>query len=165
MDIIKRPSSFQLIRFSDCDMFGHLNNARYLDYFNNARQDHLKAAYDMDLQDFYQQGTGWLVTNHDISYLKPAAFNETVYIESALLEVHDTYLLVEFLMMDEKQSHIKSLLWSRFVPVSLRTGKRENHPEAFMELARPMQCDDVDVPGGTKERLAVLLARVKARQS
>ena len=27
------PASVAEIRFSDCDPFGHLNNARFLDYF------------------------------------------------------------------------------------------------------------------------------------
>lgn len=165
MQVIKRPSSFQLIRFSDCDLFGHLNNARYLDYFNNARQDHLKAAYGMDLQDYYQQGLGWLVANHDISYLRPAAFNETVYIETALLEAKENYLVVELLMMDEQQTHVKSLLWTRFVPVSIKTGRRENHSAEFMEFIRPLECDDVDVPKGTKERLATLTGALKAKQA
>ena len=31
-----------MTRFSDCDPFGHLNNARYIDYFINAREDHLR---------------------------------------------------------------------------------------------------------------------------
>ena len=29
------------VRFQDCDPFGHLNNARYIDYFLNARQDQI----------------------------------------------------------------------------------------------------------------------------
>ena len=37
------------IRFQDCDPFGHLNNAQYLDYFMNAREDHLLANYAFDI--------------------------------------------------------------------------------------------------------------------
>ena len=42
-------SSEALIRFSDCDPIGHLNNQRYMDYFLNAREDHLRQylAFDM----------------------------------------------------------------------------------------------------------------------
>ena len=37
----KAFESEALIRFPDCDPFNHLNNAHYLDYFINAREDHL----------------------------------------------------------------------------------------------------------------------------
>jgi acyl-CoA thioesterase FadM len=43
------PKSFYTIRFGDCDLFGHLNNARYLDYFINAREEHLKERYQVQL--------------------------------------------------------------------------------------------------------------------
>lgn len=29
----KNPNSVYTVRFNDCDLFGHLNNARYIDYF------------------------------------------------------------------------------------------------------------------------------------
>ena len=51
--------SFYTVRFSDCDPLRHLNNARYIDYMLNAREDHLKEHYQMDLADFYKKGTGW----------------------------------------------------------------------------------------------------------
>ena len=38
-----------LIRFSDCDPFNHLNNARYIDYFINAREDQLLANINFNI--------------------------------------------------------------------------------------------------------------------
>ena len=35
----KTPHSFYTIRFTDCDLFGHLNNGRYIDYLLNARKN------------------------------------------------------------------------------------------------------------------------------
>ena len=40
-ELQKTWESKHLIRFPDCDPFNHLNNSRYLDYFINAREDHL----------------------------------------------------------------------------------------------------------------------------
>lgn len=159
--MIKEPSSNYLIRFSDCDMFGHLNNARYFDYFNNARQDHLKQAYQLDLNDFYQQGVGWVTATHNISYLKPAAFNEVVCIQSTLIKANEEYLLVEFLMMDEKKSHIKAILWTKFVSINIKTGKKEMHPAKFMDFARSIQNEHVDMSKGISQRLSGLLAAIK----
>jgi YbgC/YbaW family acyl-CoA thioester hydrolase len=135
----KIPYSLYTVRFSDCDPFAHLNNARYIDYFLNAREDHLKNVYDMDLKTFYQQGMTWFVGGHEIQYLKPADYNETVRIQTSLIKALPDALLVEMVMTDEAQSHIKSVMWTRFIPVNLKTGKRENHPEAFMAFAKSVE--------------------------
>src|SRR6185436_2250565 len=95
--------SFYTIRFSDCDPFRHLNNARYIDYLLNAREDHLRDHYQMDLAHFYRQGTGWVVMQHEIIYLRPASFNESVCIRSGLLNSSTTHLDVEMLMLDAEQ--------------------------------------------------------------
>jgi acyl-CoA thioester hydrolase len=126
--------SFYTIRFSDCDPFHHLNNARYIDYFLNAREDHLREHYRMDLADFYRKGQGWVVMQHEIVYLRPASFNESVCIRSGLLEAGTEHLQVEMLMLDASQKQLKALMHTRFVPVSLSAGKKEPHTPEFMEF-------------------------------
>ena len=37
------------IRFQDCDPFNHLNNAAYLNYFVNAREDQISKHYGIDI--------------------------------------------------------------------------------------------------------------------
>lgn len=46
--INKEPIGDVVIRFQDCDPFGHLNNARYIDYFINERENHLLQYYNFD---------------------------------------------------------------------------------------------------------------------
>jgi YbgC/YbaW family acyl-CoA thioester hydrolase len=133
------PFSFYPIRFSDCDLLGHLNNARYLDYFMNAREDHLKNSYQVRLSDYYTMGLAWVVGSHEIVYQRPAKYNENVCIQSTLLEAKPNYLLVEMLMLNEAQSHVKALLFSKFIPISIETGKRTHHPEAFMQFATSIE--------------------------
>lgn len=123
--------SFYTVRFSDCDPFQHLNNARYLDYMINAREDHLKEFHGLDLAEFAKQGIGWVVSSHEIQYIKPARYNEGICIHSRLLEASENHLLVEVRMMDMKESHNKAVLWTRFSPVSIVTGKRIPHPDEF----------------------------------
>ena len=135
----KTPSSVYKVRFNDCDPFGHLNNARYLDYFLNAREDHLKDAYSLDLTHYYNQGLSWVVGSHEIQYLKPANYNENIVIQSALLRAADDLLVVEMLMADPDFTHYKAICWTKFIPVSLKTGRKENHPKDFMAFALSIQ--------------------------
>src|SRR4051812_3339284 len=117
------PTSTAEIRFSDCDPFGHLNNARFLDYFLHAREQHLKREYGMELQNFYKEGLSWLISSHEIVYLKPAYYAETVNIQTTLLHVADDHLIAEMLMTNEQNSHIKAIVWTKFIPVNIKTGK------------------------------------------
>jgi YbgC/YbaW family acyl-CoA thioester hydrolase len=156
----KTPHSHYTIRFSDCDPFGHLNNARYIDYFLNAREDHLKTAYQMDLKSFYQQGLTWFVGSHEIAYLKPADYNESVMISTSLIDAAPDSLLVEMVMTDQQRSHLKALMHTRFIPVSLKSGKRENHPQDFMQFAQSVAKPLQDQP--FSERVREIALSLKA---
>jgi YbgC/YbaW family acyl-CoA thioester hydrolase len=154
--------SFYSIRFSDCDPFRHLNNARYIDYFMNAREDHLRDHYKMDLATFYKNGTGWVVTAHEIAYLKPASFNEKVCIQTGLLQATADQLLVEMLMLNEKETELKAILHTLFTPVSLTTGKREAHSPSFMDfLSDKMIIDPSENTAPLSERLNIWLQKVR----
>lgn len=152
----KNPNSVYKVRFSDCDLFGHLNNARYIDYFMNAREDHLKDHHKLNLTDYYQKGLAWVVTRHEIAYLRPAVYDEMVDIETILLLAAPDSLLVELIMRDEKRSHLKAIMRTEFTPVNPKTGKRETHPEDFMQLAKSIENNLVGTGKNLDERIKEL---------
>jgi YbgC/YbaW family acyl-CoA thioester hydrolase len=128
----KTPISFYTVRFNDCDPLGHLNNSKYIDYFLNAREDHLKEHYNIDLLEWAQQGIAFVVTQHEIRYLRPATYNESVGIQSALIGWADTWLQVEMLMFD-KNRQLKAICWTKFTRIDPATGKKTTHPAPFLE--------------------------------
>ncbi|MES1226910.1 MAG: acyl-CoA thioesterase [Bacteroidota bacterium] len=150
--------SFYTIRFPDCDPFGHLNNSRYIDYMLNAREDHLKEFYQLDLSSFYKKGIGWMVAKHEIQYIKPALYNERVCIQSGLIDVGESLLQVEMTMWDEAVKKCKAILWTTFTSVNLKTGKRENHDQEFGEFLKTLHIQNINVAGGLKDRIAALMA-------
>ncbi|WP_207511156.1 acyl-CoA thioesterase [Longitalea luteola] len=148
-----QPKTFYTIRFNDCDPMGHLNNARYIDYMLNAREDHLKQAYQITLAEYHKQGIAWVVRRHDIQYLRPAFYNEIVCIESRLIELGESHVLVEMLMFDEKQTTLKAIMWTNFTSIDVKTGRRKEHPAAFMDFAATIKVTDIDIPAGLTERI------------
>lgn len=131
----KTLSSTSKIRFQDCDPFNHLNNAQYIDYLINAREDQILENYNLDMFDHIKKnGAGWVVGSHQIAYLKPAVLMEEVLIESQLLTFDQHNLLVEMKMWDKNKSRLKSLLWSKFTYFDLRTQQKAPHPENLLEL-------------------------------
>src|ERR1700729_3840566 len=98
-EFIRKPESEHSIRFQDCDPFNHLNNARYLDYFINAREDHLTKYYHFNLYEYVKQtGKGWVTAQNQIAYFSPATIMENVIIQSALLRMGEKDILVEMHM-------------------------------------------------------------------
>ena len=51
----KELESEVVARFQDCDPFGHLNNARYMDYLINAREDQLIHFYQINIYQHAEQ--------------------------------------------------------------------------------------------------------------
>ena len=151
------PRSFYSVRFNDCDPFGHLNNSRYIDYFINAREDHLATHYNFLFPEWIHKGLGWVITSHEISYLKSANAYETVCIQTSLIEYSESQLMVEAIMTDEKQQQIKAVQWTRFAFVNIKAGKKEKHPADLMEWVVTLKNDKVDAAAGMKVRLAQLL--------
>ena len=138
--ISKTWESKTLIRFPDCDPFNHLNNARYIDYFINAREDHIIANLNFNIYHYAaQNGMGWVVSKNQIAYLRPAFLMETVVIDSTLLRAEDREVFVEMKMWNERKDKIKSVLWSNFVHINMKTQKPENHSKELMEIFKPFE--------------------------
>lgn len=151
------PQSFYIVRFGDCDPLGHLNNARYLDYMLNAREDHLRDNYEIVLDDFAKKGVTWVVTYHEIQYIRPAVYNERVWIQSRVIEVTESQIKVEMLMYDEHLQQLKALLWTTFTHIHLKTGKRETHADDFQQFLASLAVPGIPTAGGVKARLGQLL--------
>lgn len=126
--------STSIIRFQDCDPYAHLNNGRYLDYFMNAREDMVWKAYDFNIYDYSRDtGLGWVVTQNQIAYLRPAILMEEVIMESQLTESKPKFIQVEMRMLDAA-GKLKSLLWAQFIHVDIRKAKSTPHSDDLQEM-------------------------------
>jgi acyl-CoA thioester hydrolase len=161
--LVRTPESRHRIYFQDCDQLGHLNNARYLDYFLNAREDHAVRHYALSLgQVAREQRAAWVITKHQLSYLKPANHGEEVLIRTQLIHFDNSRLVVEMLMLDAEGLRLKALLWSEMAYVSMSTGKRAEHTDGLMDLLEQLDVDDISYePDGFDERTAELRRHFK----
>jgi acyl-CoA thioester hydrolase len=152
----KEPQSFYVIRFGDCDPFGHLNNSRYIDYFLNAREDHLRENYGINLKEWAAMGIGFVVSRHEIRYLRPVAYNDRVCIRSSLIGMGDVWLQVEMQLWDEDRRQLKAIMWTSFIRVSTLTGKKETHSADFLTMFAALQQNDPILENGLDARIAQL---------
>ncbi len=142
--LTKAPETEAIIRFQDCDPFGHLNNARYLDYFINAREDHLAHHYGLDI--FQRQkrlNQTWVVAKTSIAYIRPAVVMERVNICTSLRQYSRTRLQMEGVMKGiGNKSVLKALVWIDFRYIDLGKNRAVDHPQDLMVLFKAIAAAD-----------------------
>ncbi|SHJ04895.1 acyl-CoA thioesterase [Aquimarina spongiae] len=135
MELLKVLESKAKIRFQDCDPFNHLNNAAYINYMINAREDQIEKHYNLDIFKLAKnQGISWVVGSNQIAYLKPALVMEEVVIDSQLIHFTENQLHVEIRMWNNEKTELKAVMWSTFVHFNLLKQKRWNHQPELSEL-------------------------------
>jgi acyl-CoA thioester hydrolase len=65
------------VRSYECDAYGHVNNANYLRYMQEAALD-ASAAVGYDEARYYQIGHIWLIRETQIEYLRPLRYGDSV---------------------------------------------------------------------------------------
>ncbi|WP_439481311.1 acyl-CoA thioesterase [Cyclobacterium plantarum] len=141
----KETESRVVIRFQDCDPLQHLNNAKYFDYFFNAREDQVPKLYGVEMIDFIRKyNAAWVVYNHNISYIRPAKVGEWVRIMSRVIWHDHHSLVVEYYMTDDNKEELKTLMWTTMRYVDIKEGRSTDHIGAVKSFLQAVS-EDVNV--------------------
>jgi thioesterase-3 len=73
------------VRGYHLDMYQHVNNARYLEFLEEARWQYVDSV--TDLLEFIHKGLGFAVVNININYRAPAFFNQVLEITSHMAAI------------------------------------------------------------------------------
>lgn len=76
-----QPAKIQ-VRFADCDLMGHVNNAVYLSYFEQARMHYFAEMVD---ENWDWKKDGIILVKNEVTYLKPILLHDTplIYVKLA----------------------------------------------------------------------------------
>ncbi|RZK22484.1 MAG: acyl-CoA thioesterase [Hymenobacter sp.] len=161
--LVRTPETQHRIHFQDCDMLGHLNNARYLDYLLNAREDQVAEHYDLNMGELARaQRAAWVITKHHLSYLKPARQGVLVHIRTQLIHFDNQNLVVEMQMRSADGFRLLALLWSEMAFVQLPAGTRLDHSDALMDMLEQVDVPGIDYdPDGFDERVKAVRQELK----
>jgi acyl-CoA thioester hydrolase len=69
------------VRHYECDAYGHLNNANYIRYMQEAAFD-ASASVGYSKERYEEMGFLWLAHETRIEYLQPAAYGETLHVKT-----------------------------------------------------------------------------------
>ena len=73
------------VRGYHADFYGHVNNARYLEFFEEDRWARMEDV--IDLREFAGRGYVFLVVNINVNYRQAVAVGETVLVSTALEKI------------------------------------------------------------------------------
>ena len=158
-ELEKFPSSQMQIRFQDCDPMSHLNNGRYIDYFINAREDHLAKFYGLNIYNqLEEKGQVWVVAKNEIIYRKPALLMETVLVKSQVNNYSLKHIEVEMAVFNDSGMKLKSIMRSVFIPFDIKKNAVAQHDEKIMSLLKSVHVKNITP--NIEERVAELEGRM-----
>ncbi|MFG2647062.1 acyl-CoA thioesterase [Streptomyces sp. NPDC048436] len=139
------------LRWSDMDAFGHVNNAVFLRYLEEARIDFMFRLAPGDGSPSFSGGS--VVARHEIDYVRPLVHRHTpVTIESWVTKIGAASLTISYEVKDPDQVYVRAT--TIVVPFNLEAQRpRRITAEEKAVLQRYMD-DDGDDAGGTEALVA-----------
>ena len=109
------------VRGYHLDLFGHVNNARYLEFLEEARW----AAFEdgVDLQAIALKGWAFTVVNINISYRRPALMNNVLRIETEVAEWGRRSAVIRQVVKNKETGELVAEADVTFVIFDTNTGK------------------------------------------
>jgi thioesterase-3 len=98
------------VRGYHADFYGHVNNARYLEFFEEDRWAHLESK--IDLQKWAAQGIIFLVVNINVNYRRAVPVGETLLVTTILEKIgnRSVVLLQKILLKDSLEVAADALI-------------------------------------------------------
>jgi len=133
------------VRGYHCDFYGHVNNARYLEFLEEARWAYFEES--VDLADWQARHQGFVVARIDISFRRPAPEGTVLEILSRMGELGPRFGVIHQLVRDAGTDKTVAEADVTFAVVDTRTG-RSLPLEG--EVRAPFLAPDADgeTPGG-----------------
>ena len=120
------------VRGYHLDMYQHVNNARYLEFLEEARWHFIESK--IDLKDWMKKGLGFVVANININYRKPASLDQVIEIQSRISSLNIKSATIEQKIYLEDTDTLIANADVTFVIVDVKTGKSVPLKGELLEL-------------------------------
>lgn len=103
-----------IVRFYECDAYGHLNNANYLRFMQEAAFG-ATAAVGLDYATYRKMGYLWLIRESEIEYLKPIHANDEIEVHTWVVDARRVISRRAYHFVDPKKESILAKGYSDWV--------------------------------------------------
>ncbi|PLX41336.1 MAG: thioesterase [Deltaproteobacteria bacterium] len=109
------------VRGYHLDMYGHVNNARYLEFLEEGRWQWFERVGSFE--NVVKEGLGFTVVNINIDYRRPAFQGEVIEIYTELISTGNRSAVIHQLVLLKGSEKVVADAKVTFVMVSLKTGR------------------------------------------
>ena len=89
------------VRFRDCDPMGHVNNAVYLTYLEQARFAHWRAVWGFDFEGLPENAPGVILARAEIDFRRPARYGDTLEVRISFDRIGRTSFSYTYEIIDQ----------------------------------------------------------------
>lgn len=139
------------LRWSDMDAFGHVNNAVFLRYLEEARIDFMFRLAPGDGSPSFSGGS--VVARHEIDYVRPLVHRHSpVTIESWVTKIGAASLTISYEIKDPEQVYVRAS--TIVVPFNLEAQRPRRITAEEKAVLLTYMDDDGDAAGGSEALVA-----------
>lgn len=121
------------VRPDDIDMFNHVHSSRYVDYVLAARFDQMARCYNCSMQEFLDNGLGWVLVSTEMHFKRPLKLGDEMHIETHLKAFENKISWVMFDIKNAKTGKSCCSGWAKYTMISLANNKPVEIPDWVLE--------------------------------
>lgn len=129
------------VRFHEVDMLGVCNNAVYINYFEHARLEYVKAAGLIPKGGIFSDGKLFFMVRNEINYRDHAFYDDELEIYSRISYIKNSSFGFDHLIVKKKTGQIIVDGKGVVVYVDPKTRKSTSLPDDFIEKVKKIDPD------------------------
>ncbi|MGE8538818.1 MAG: acyl-CoA thioesterase [Acinetobacter sp.] len=123
----------QNVAWGDMDALGHVNNAMYYRYIENARLAYLGAL------DLLNERVSTVVSSNQCRYLKPVVFPDHLKVAARIEEIRNSAFRMHYLLWSEQQQRIVATSEAVIVCIDKNTLQKTEIPQHIREKIKALE--------------------------
>lgn len=124
------------VRFHEVDMLGVCNNAVYINFFETARLEYIKAAGLMPENGIFSDGKIFFMVRNEINYLSHAFYDDILEVYSRISYIKNSSFGYDHLIAKQKSGEVIVDGKGVVVYVDPKTRKSTSLPASFIEKVK-----------------------------
>ena len=127
------------VRFHEVDMLGVVNNAVFINFFETARLEYIKAAGLMPEKGIFSDGKIFFMVRNEINYRSHAYYDDVLDVHSKISYIKNSSFGYDHLIVNQKTGNIIVDGKGVVVYVDTKTRKSTLLPENFIQKVKKFE--------------------------
>jgi acyl-CoA thioester hydrolase len=120
------------VRTYELDSFGHVNNAVYLNYLEEARSEFLRQV-GLSFHDLAGNGVHLVIVEAQVKYIRPARYGDEILIRGAFRNVKPASVEIIYTLTEAASGRLVATAMTRGAFVDAATGRPTRAPAVFRD--------------------------------